>query len=84
MEWISLNEYARRYKMGVEAVKHLIHIGELEARQTEGGHYKIKINGDTVSREQYEKEKEKRIQAETKLENILRIIGVTNEKISNY
>ena len=78
MEWISLREYARRYKMNQETVKHLIHIGELEARKTAGGHYKIKINGDTVSRTDYEKEKEKRIQAETKLQNILNIIGVIN------
>ena len=75
MEWISLREYARRYKMNQETVKHLIFIGELEARKTAGGHYKIKLNGNTVSREEYEKEKEKRIQAETKLKNILSIIG---------
>ena len=81
MEWISLNEYARRFKMRTETVKQMIHSGELKAVLTDGGHYKIRINGDTVSREDYEREKEKRIQAETKLENILKIIGVTNERV---
>jgi hypothetical protein len=81
MEWISLNEYCRRYKMSNATVKHLIYTGELEAVQTESGYYKIRVGGDTVSRTDYEREKEKRIQAETKLENILKIIGVTNEKI---
>lgn len=76
MEWISLNEYCRRYKMSNATVKHLIYTGELEAVQTESGYYKIRIGGDTVSREEYEKEKEKRIQAETKLQNILSIINI--------
>ncbi len=35
-EWISLNEYARRYKMHPEKVKQMIVTGKLEYFQTEG------------------------------------------------
>jgi excisionase family DNA binding protein len=69
-EWISLSEYAKRFKMHVNNVKHLIHTGELKAVRTEGGHYKIRVGGDTVSREMYEKEKEERIRLQTILDNI--------------
>ena len=74
-EWISLREYAKRYKMGVDAVKHLIYKGELKASKTEGGHYKIKVGGDTVSRTEYEKLYERCIKAETQLENVRNILG---------
>lgn len=29
-EWVSLNEYMRRYKFGYEAVLHMIHEGKVE------------------------------------------------------
>lgn len=74
-EWISLNEYARRYKKGVSTVKEMIFKGELEATQKESGHYLIKVGGDTVPRQQYEKLYERCIQAETKLANISNIVG---------
>lgn len=35
-EWISLNEYARRYKMHPEKVKQMIATGKLDYFQTEG------------------------------------------------
>ena len=73
-EWISLNEYMRRYRMGYNEVKRLILKNDVEWRQTEGGHYKIKVGGDTVSREQYEYERERRIQAETTLELLQNLI----------
>lgn len=70
-EWISLTKYMERYHIGYKEVKRMIDNNELEYRQTEGGQYKIKVGGDTVSRELYEAEKAKRIEAETKL-NLLR------------
>ena len=81
-EWISLSEYMKRYHIGYKEVKRMIDGNELEHRKTNGGQYKIKIGGNTVSREMYEIEKEKRIQAETKLNLVLKIVeGVnTNEK----
>lgn len=52
----------------------MIENNELEYKKTEGGHYRIKVGGNSVSREIYEKEKEKRIQAETKLNLLKKIL----------
>lgn len=73
-EWISLNEYAKRYKMNPNSVKQLIAKGEVLAKKLDSGYYKIKVGGDTVSRHIYEEEKKKRIQAETKLELLKKIL----------
>ena len=78
-EWVSLTEYCKRYKMNQANVKHLIHEGKLEAVQTQKGHYKIKINGDSVSREQYEELLKRCVLAETQLKFIKQIVGGTNE-----
>lgn len=74
-EWISLNEYMTRFHIGHKEVKRMIDNNELEYKQTEGGHYKIKVGGNSVSREIYEKEKEKRVRAETKLQLLKKILG---------
>ena len=66
-EWVSLNEFARRMKIGQSKVLKLIADNEIEYMKT-GTRYKIKVGGNTVSRDIYEKEKERRIQAETKLQ----------------
>lgn len=82
-EWISQNEYMRRFHCGHQDIQRMIENNEIEYRRTKGGHYKIRIGGNTVSREVYEHEKEKRIRAETKLKLALKILeeGVnTNEK----
>lgn len=73
-EWISLQEFMRRKKIGKEVAFQLLASEKYEYEKTEGGHYKIKIGGDTVSRELYETEKEKRIQAETKLELLKKVL----------
>ena len=62
-EWISLNEFMRRYKMGYEAVLKLIHKGKIDAQRV-GSRYKIRVGGDTVSRDQYEKVLERANKAE--------------------
>ena len=69
-EWISLTEYMKRFHIGYKEVKKMIDNNELEYKQSDGGHFRIKIGGNTVSRELYESEKEKRIQAETRKEQI--------------
>lgn len=74
-EWVSLTEYCKRYKMNQANVKHLIHEGKLEAVRTQKGHYKIKVNSNSVSRELYEKLLERCVIAETQLQNIKQIIG---------
>ena len=80
-ELISLNEYMRRYKVGYNVVLQMIHNGEIEARKTPGGRYKIKVGGDTVSREMYDALHERCIEAETKLEVLKNILleGVKNK-----
>lgn len=73
-EWISLNEFMRRRKVGYEVAMKMITDNEVEYQKTSGGRYKIKIGGNSVSRELYEKEKEKRIEAETKLRLLKNIL----------
>lgn len=70
-EWISMAEYRKRYGLGYETVKNMIYKKEIEARETKGGQYRIRVNKDNVSREVYEAERDKRIKAETKL-NLLK------------
>lgn len=60
--YISLNEFMRRNRIGYEVALQMIENKKVEYRRTSGGRYKIKVGGDTVSIEQYEKvlqEKEK-------------------------
>lgn len=73
-EWISLNEFMKRMKIGYEVALQMIHNKEVECRKTSGGRYKIRVGGDTVPRSLYEQEKEKRIQAETRLEMAVNIL----------
>lgn len=74
-EWISLNEYSRRYKMNHEQVKKLISENKVEYFRTKGGYYKIReTDKDLVSREEYNKVLERAIEAETKLASIEKII----------
>ncbi|MBQ9314918.1 MAG: hypothetical protein IJ220_08050 [Clostridia bacterium] len=82
-EWVSLQEFMRRKKVGKEVAFQLLATGKYEYEKTEGGHYKIKLGGDTISKEAYEKEKERRIQAETKLEMLKKILneGVNTNEI---
>lgn len=75
-EWISQREYCKRYNMNTETVKQLIHEGKIEAVKTQGGHIKIRIYGDVVPRDVYEKEKELRIKAEARLEHIAKLAQV--------
>lgn len=83
-EWISLTAYMKRFHTGFKEVKNMMDNGELEYKQTEGGHFKIKVGGNAVSRDIYEKEKERRIQAETKLELLKKILGEGVNINENY
>lgn len=53
-EYISLNEYCRRYKMGKKQVKYMCETGQLPYTVTENGYYKIRINVDMVPRNIHE------------------------------
>lgn len=72
-EWISLNEFMRRQKVGYNTVLQMIANHEVDYIKT-GTRYKIKVGGNTVSREIYEQEKERRIKAEHKLELLKKIL----------
>ena len=50
-KWISQNEYMKRFHCGHKDIQRMIENNEVEYRKTAGGHYKIKISGDTVSRD---------------------------------
>jgi len=80
-EWISLNEFMRRRKIGYEVALQMIENNEVEYKKTAGGRYKIKVGGNAVSREIFEQEREKRIQAETKLNLLKKILveGIENK-----
>ena len=77
-KWISAKAYAEATGISPEKAIQMIHNGVLEGTQTDKGYWKIKVyDNDAVSREVYQKEVERRVEAETKLElmkNIL--IGV--------
>lgn len=84
-KWISAKAYAEATGLGPEIVKQFIREGKLEGEITDDGYYKIKVyNEDAVSRDVYEKEMKRRIEAETALEMMKKILlGVkTNEKIN--
>lgn len=83
-EWISLTEYMKRFHTGFKEVKRMIKNNELEYKQTDGGHFKIKVGGDTVSREMYEQEKEKRIKAEEKLNLLKKILEEEKKTNEDY
>ena len=70
-ELISKNEYMRRYKVGLKRLNEMIYKKEVIMR---GG--KIVISKQTVSLEDYEAERERRIKAEQKLE-------IMTQRISN-
>lgn len=72
-EWISLNEFMNRFHIGYSVALQMIENGDVECKKTDGGRYKIKVGGDTVSRKMYEQEREKRIEAETTI-NLLKNI----------
>ena len=71
-EWISLNEFMKQRKIGYNVALQMINNKEVESIKTPGGHHKIKVGGDTVSKELYNKTLERAIQSETKLDLLKR------------
>lgn len=73
-EYLSLNQFEKRYKLGHEAVLKMIENGEVDYIKT-GTRYRIKVgDSNTVSRELYENEKAKRIKAETTLDLLKKVL----------
>lgn len=74
-KWISAKAYAEATGLGAEKVKQFIRDGKLEGLQTEDGYWKVKVyDNDAVSRDVYEKEVERRVKAETKVELMKNIL----------
>ncbi|MEI3355717.1 MAG: hypothetical protein V8R81_01290 [Clostridia bacterium] len=72
-QWISLNAFMKMRRIGYDTAIEMIENKEVESSKTPGGRYKIKIGGNTVSKEMYDQAIERAIQAETKL-NVLKSI----------
>lgn len=74
-KWMSATEYARQTGLGVEKVKQFIRNGKIEGEQTEDGYWKVKVyNDECVSKEVFDEEHQKRVEAETTLKNIQNIL----------
>lgn len=74
-KWISASEYSRQTGLGIEIVKQFILAGKIEGEQTKDGFWKIKVyNNDCVSKEVFDKEHQKRIEAETTLKTLQNIL----------
>ena len=76
-KYLSAEEYSRQSGLGVEEVKRMCRIGEIQCKRTEKGYYKIPVYDDAVPKEQYEKLKEEN----TKLKTIISTIVATANQI---
>lgn len=55
VQYVSPETYNKMTGLGVEEIKRQCRIGKIECFMTEGGHYKILVRQNAVSREEYEK-----------------------------
>ena len=74
-EWISLQEFMRRHKVGQEVAYQMLHSGKYEYEKTLGGRYKIKVGGDTVPRARYEELLQENAELKTKLESVKLLVS---------
>jgi hypothetical protein len=75
--WMSAKKYAEETGLGAEKVKQFIRDGKLEGLQTEDGYWKVKVyKNDAVSREVFEREHKKRIEAETTIKLMKNLLQV--------
>lgn len=70
-KYISAEEYSRQSGLGVEEVKRLCRVGEIQCKRTEKGYYKIPIYEDAVPIEEHQKVKEENTRLKTIIETIL-------------
>ena len=74
-EWISLNEFMRRNKMGYSAAKRLMYEGKVEYQKI-GSQYKIKVSKN----EQINKENEALIRENQELKTFIKtFINMANQ-----
>ena len=77
-KYVSAEEYSRQSGIGPEEVKRLCRTNQLKHFMTEGGYYKIAVDDDSVSREEYDKVCRKLTEKETTiqlLKNILKEVS---------
>lgn len=74
-EWISLQEFMRRKKIGQGVAYQMLKSGKYEYEMTKGGRYKIKVGGDTVPRTRYEELLQENAELKTKLESVKLLIS---------
>lgn len=74
-EWISLQEFMRRKKVGQEVAYQMLASGKYEYEKTAGGRYKIKVGGDTVPRTRYEELLQENAELKTKLESVKLLVS---------
>ena len=73
--WISASEYAKQTGLGVEKVKQFIRAGKIEGEKTEDGYWKVKVyKDDAVPKKIFDEEHNKRIEAETLLNAMKKIL----------
>ena len=73
-QWLSLNQYEKKYNLGHNTVLQMIANHEVDYIRT-GTRYKIRDgNKNTVPREMYEKEQAARIEAETTLDLLRKVL----------
>lgn len=75
-EWISLNEFMRRNKMGHSSAKKLMHEGKLKYQKI-GKQYKIKVSNNEVINE----DNKKLLEENTELKTYLRAVKKFFEQI---
>lgn len=75
-EWISLNEFMRRNKMGHSVAKKLMHEGKLKYQKI-GKQYKIKVSNNEVINE----DNKKLLEENTELKTYLRAVKKFFEQI---
>ncbi len=71
-KYISAEKYSELSGIGVEEVKRLCRIGEIEHFRTEKGYYKIAIRQDTVKKALYDKV----VEENAKLKGIIQSINL--------
>lgn len=77
MELLTRNQFMKRYNVGYDKLQKMIANKEVEYLPTAD---RIRINENVVSVDMYNKEVKRRIEAESQLENIRKIVFVGGMK----
>ena len=70
VQYVSPETYNKMTGLGVEEIKRQCRIGKLECFMTEGGHYKIPVRQNSVSKEDYEKVVRENEKLKTIIQNV--------------